>query len=155
MLEALPAGKLLLALEQEHWTGRKGYAVRGMRAALIAGVLNNSHSSADTARLLKRDKDTRLICGFSKDNMPGEDAPGRFLKKLVKHTELFDEFIQDLVDRLRELLPGFGGKLAIDSTDIPAYSNGHREQPSDTEARWGARKKGNSKNKDKTGADKE
>jgi len=135
VLEVLPAEKLLMALEQEHWTGRKGYSVRGMWAALIAGLLNNCRSLADVARLLKRDKETRLICGFSKDDMPGEDAFGRFLKKLVKHAELLDEFIQNLVNRLRELLPGFGAKVAIDSTDILAYSNGHREHPSDRTAR--------------------
>ena len=90
VLEALPAEKLLVALEQEHRTGRKRYSLRGMWAALIARLLNNCHSLADVVRLLKRDKTTRLICGFSKDDMPGEDALGRFLKKLVKHIDLFD-----------------------------------------------------------------
>ena len=151
VLEALPAEKLLIALEQEHWTGRKGYSVRGMWAALIAGVLNNSHSLADVIRLLKRAKETRLICGFSKDNMPGEDALGRFLKKLVKHAGLFNEFLNQLVNRLRELLPGFGAKIAIDSTDILAYANGHRTHPSDKDAKWGAKKKGHSPEKEKTG----
>jgi hypothetical protein len=79
-----------------------------MWAALIAGLLSNCHSLADVVRLLKRDKETRLICGFSKDNMPGEDALGRFLAKLVKHADLFDEFLNQLINRLRELLPGFG-----------------------------------------------
>jgi hypothetical protein len=151
VLEALPAEKLLIALEREHWTGRKGYSVRGMWAALIAGVLYNCHSLADVVRLVKRDKETRLTCGFSKDNMPGEDALGRFLKKLVKHAELFDECIRDLVSRLRELLPGFGAKLAVDSTDILAYSNGHRQHPSDVDARWGAKKKGGSQGKGEAG----
>ncbi len=153
ILEALPAEKLLIALEQEHWTGRKGYSVRGMWAALIAGLINQCHSLADVVRLLKRDKETRLVCGFSKDKMPGEDAFSRFLKKLVKHAALFDTFIQALVDKLRELLPGFGAKLAVDSTDIPAYANGYREHPADTDAKWGAKKKGHSKAKDKTGGE--
>jgi transposase len=143
VLEALPAEKLLIALEAEHWTGRKGYSVRGMWSALIAGLLYQCHSLADVVRLLKRDKETRLICGFSQDDMPGEDAFGRFLKKLGQHAALFDEFISKLVDLLRVLLPGFGAKLAVDSTDIMAYSNGHREHPSDPDARWGAKKKSN------------
>jgi transposase/IS5 family transposase len=151
ILEALPAEKLFIALEQEHWTGRKGYSVRGMWATLIAGLLNNCHSLADVIRLLKRDQETRLICGFSKDAMPGEDALSRFLKKLVKHADLFDEFLNKLVDKLRELLPGFGAKIAIDSTDIVAYSNGHRTHPSDKDAKWGAKKKGNHPEKKKDG----
>ncbi len=90
VLEVLPAEKLLIALEQEHWTGRRGYSARGMWSALIAGLLYQCHSLADIARLLKRDKDTRLVCGFSLDNLPGEDAFSRFLKKLVLHEALLD-----------------------------------------------------------------
>jgi len=151
ILEVLPAEKLLIALEREHWTGRKGYSVRGMWAALIAGLLNQCHSLAEVVRLLKRDKETRLICGFSKDDMPGEDALSRFLKKLVKHVDLFEECIRDMVNRLRELLPGFGAKLAVDSTDILAYSKGHRQHPSDSDAGWGAKKKSNTQGEGETG----
>ena len=49
-----------------------------------------SDSLADLVHLLKREKETCLICGFSRDNMPGEDALGRFLKKLVKNAGMFD-----------------------------------------------------------------
>ncbi len=138
-LEALPAEKLLIALEKEHWTGRKGYSVRGMWSALIAGVLSQAHSLADVVRLLERDKDTRLVCGISSDNIPSHDALSRFLKKLVEHADLLDKCFSDLVQEARDLLPGFGSKLAVDSTDIKAYSNGHRKTPSDPDARWGAK----------------
>ncbi len=63
VLEALPAEALISALEKEHWTGRKGYPVRGMWSALIAGILRQAHSLADVVRLLERDKDTRIVCG--------------------------------------------------------------------------------------------
>lgn len=139
VLEALPAEKLIAALERERWTGRKGHSIRGMWAALIAGVLNQCESLADVPRLLKRDKETRTVCGFSKDKIPDEDAFGRFLKKLVQHEELVEECFSGLVERLRQLLPKFGAKLAVDSTDIQAYSNGHRKNPSDADARWGAK----------------
>ncbi len=149
VLEVLPAEKLLAVLEREHWTGRKGYSVRGMWAALIAGLMSQCHTLAEVVRLLKKDKETRLVCGFSKDNMPGEDALGRFLKKLVSHEDLFEECLDNLVNKLRELLPGFGARLAIDSTDILAYSNGNREHPSDQDARWGAKKKSGNKGEGK------
>jgi len=139
VLEAVDAEKLIAALEREHWTGRKGYAVRGMWSALIAGVLRQCRSLAEVVRLLERDKDARTVCGFSKDNIPSEDALGRFLKKLVSHEVVVEECFTELVRRLRELLPGFGSKLAVDSTDIEAYSNGHRKSPSDPDARWGAK----------------
>lgn len=139
VLSALPAEGLLSALEKERWTGRKGYSVRGMWSALIAGVLCQATSLADVVRLLKRDKDTRIVCGISSDNIPSQDAMGRFLKKLVEHSDLLDKCFSDLVKEARELLPGFGDKLAVDSTDIKAYSNGHRKSPSDPDAHWGAK----------------
>jgi IS5 family transposase len=139
VLEALPAEGLISAIEKEHWTGRKGYSARGMWSALIAGVLRQAHSLADVVRLLEREKDTRIVCGFSKDNIPSQDALGRFLKKLAGRGDLLEKCFADLVKEARQLLPGFGTKLAIDSTDIKAYSNGHRKTPSDPDARWGAK----------------
>jgi len=142
VLEALDAEKLIGALEREHWTGRKGYAVRGMWSAMIIGVLRQCCSLAEVVRLLQREKDVRTVCGFRKDNIPSEDALGRFLKKLVSHEVLLEECFTDLVRRLRELLPGFGSKLAVDSMDIEAYANGHGKSPSDPDARWGAKSAG-------------
>jgi IS5 family transposase len=139
VLEALPAEGLLCALEKAHWTGRKGYPVRGMWSALIAGVLMQANSLADVVRLLERDKDIRIVCGFSEDNIPGHDALVRFLKKLAGHEDLLEKCFTELIKEARELLPGFGDKLAVDSTDIKAYSSGHRRIPSDMDARWGAK----------------
>jgi transposase len=139
VLEALPAEGLISALEKEHWTGRKGYSVRGMWSALVSGVLHQCNSLADIVRLLESDKDSRIVCGFTKDNIPSHDALCRFLKKLVEHANLLEECFADLVKEARQLLPGFGSKLAVDSTDIKAYSNGHQKTPSDLDARWGAK----------------
>ena len=139
VLEALPAEKLIAALEREHWTGRKGYPVRGMWSALIAGLLYQCRSIAEVVRLLERNKDVRMVCGFNKGCLPGEDALGRFLNKLVQHEGLLEECFSGMVERLRQLLPGFGAKLVVDSTDIKAYSNGHRKSPSGPDARWGAK----------------
>jgi IS5 family transposase/transposase len=150
VLEALPAEKLILTLESEHWTGRKGYPVRGMWSALIAGVLYQCESLADILRLLKHDKETRTVCGFAKDNLPSDDALGRFLKKLVIHEELLEECFIGLVTRLRALLPGFGTKLAVDSTDIKAYANGYRKNPVDTDAQWGVKGEGYQEDKSET-----
>jgi hypothetical protein len=139
VLAALQAEDLITTLEREHWTGRKGYPVRGVWSALIAGLLYQCNSLAEVVRLLERDKDTRLVCGFSSDNLPSQDALGRFLKKLVRHTDLLEKCFTDLVKESRWLLPGFGSKLAVDSTDIKAYSNGHRKNPVDSDAKWGAK----------------
>ena len=141
VLEALDAEKLLSRLERARWTGRKGYAVRGMWAALIAGVLHQCTSLAATVRLLESNKDIRTLCGFpTRDMVPSEDALSRFLEKLVTHEELVKVCFDDLVERVRCLLPGFGRKLVVDSTDIKAFSNGYRRHKSDPDARWGVKK---------------
>ena len=155
VLESLPAEKLMVVLEREHWTGRKGYPARGMWSALIAGILYQCDSIAETIRMLERDKDTRLICGFARDKIPGPDAFGRFLKKLVKHEALLEECFSNLVDRLREELPGFGEKVAVDSTDIKAYSNGNRKNPSDGDASWGVKGAGKHADEEKEGKKKD
>ena len=143
VLEALDAEKLISTLEKNHWTGRKGYSVRGMWAALIAGVLYQCQSVAEIVRLLERNKDIRAICGFpGKDEIPSEDAMGRFLKKLVGHEDLLEACFENQVEKLRQLLPGFGRRLVVDSTDVKAYSNGHRRNKSDPDARWGAKRAG-------------
>ena len=140
VLEALDAEKLISVLEREHWTGRNGYSIRGMWASLIAGVLHQCCSIAEVVRLLERNKDVRTLCGFpGKDEVPSEDALGRFLKKVVGHEELLEGSFEGLVEKLRQLLPGFGANLVTDSTDIEAYSNGRRKNPSDPDARWGAK----------------
>lgn len=139
VLESLPAERLMAALEREHWTGRKGYPVRGMWSGLIAGILYQCDSVAETIRMLERDKDSRLICGFARDNIPSSDAFSRFLTKLVKHEDLLEGCFSDLVDNVRKALPGFGEKVAVDSTDIKAYANGFRKNRSDRDAEWGAK----------------
>lgn len=58
-------------------------------------------------------------------------------KKKARHENLVEEIFEDLVEKVRKLLPGFGQKVAVDSTDIEAYSNGRRKVKSDPDARWG------------------
>ncbi len=150
VLEALNAEKLIGTLERERWTGRKGYPVRGMWSALIAGLLYQCPSIAEVVRLLRRDKDTRMICGFyGRDTILSEDALGRFVNKLVQHEELLEECFEDLVEQLRGLLPGFGRKLLADSTEIEAWSNGRRAKPSDPDARWGAKARAEAEGREK------
>jgi len=151
VLDAMSAERLIAALEKEHWTGRKGYSVRGMWSAFIVGVLSDCHSIADTVRLLKSNKEVRLICGFAKDKLPSQDALERFLKKLVENQGLLEECFVGMVETLRKTLPDFGAKLAIDATDIKAYSNGHSSSPSDPDAAWGVKEAKAGPEKEQTG----
>lgn len=71
--------------------------------------------------------------------VPSAPTFSRFLHRLVKHEDLFDECLNDLVRRFRELAPGFGESVAIDSTDIHAWSKGKKQGASDPDASWSAK----------------
>lgn len=67
--------------------------------------------------------------------MPDKHAIYRFEKRLVRYLPLLEEMFPALVGKLRVLLPGFGTRLATDSTKI--HSQGSGRKPSvDEDASW-------------------
>ena len=90
----------------------------------------------------------REICGL--DSIPSESTFSRFFSRLARLPEP-DALLNEMVEKLRELLPGLGQDVAIDSTDIESYANPNRTVVRDTEATWGRRTtKSSSKSKEKT-----
>ena len=73
-------------------------------------------------RELKRNAQLRKLCGFSSLKgvaaVPPERAYTRFLKSLMRHIGLIEAMFDDLKERLRETLPGFGRSLALDGKGI-------------------------------------
>ncbi len=69
-----------------------------------------------------RNAQLRHLCGFDLlkgiDAVPSSNAYTNFLKRLIVHMDMIDSLFCDLVDRLSELLEGFGQVLAIDSKAI-------------------------------------
>ena len=69
-----------------------------------------------------RNAQLRQLCGFDLlkgiKAVPSSNAYTNFLKLLFKQSDLVDAIFYDLVEKLRELLPGFGETLAIDSKAI-------------------------------------
>ena len=89
----------------------------------------------------------REICGL--DRIPSESTFSRFFSRLAGLPDP-DTLMAQMVEKLRELLPGLGQGVAIDSTDIESYANPNRTKVRDTEATWGRRTaKGKSRKKDK------
>ena len=73
------------------------------------------------------------LCGFS-GSLPSEATFSRFFKLLS--TASGDDFIADMVEKLQTELPDLGENIAVDSTDIEAYSNPNRSFVSDPDAEW-------------------
>jgi IS5 family transposase len=155
VLETLNSERLLRAIEAESPTGRRGYPARVLWAALVAGVIYRLPTIAELIRHLKTNPYLRLVCGLqSEAQVPSASTFSRFLSRLVAHQELLGACIDDLVQRFAALAPGFGESVAVDSTDIHAYSRGKKEGASDPDASWSAKgsKEGRSKGRKGEGA---
>ena len=79
---------------------------------------------------------------------PSVYACYRFAEKLRRHRPALDACLARVADGLRAELPDYGIDLAVDASDLPAYSNGQRylskngplrEKFSDPDASWGHR----------------
>lgn len=126
-IEYLPDEKLMKHLEKERGYGRNDYPIRGMWNSLLAGIVYQHDSIESLRRELARNGQLRQLCGLS-NKVPSPWAYSRFLTKLMKkeHMEYIDDIFNYLIAELKELLPDFGERLAIDGKAIESYANSHK-----------------------------
>ena len=135
ILDNIDDRKLLDTLQAYRWTGRQGYSLSALWHAYIAiFALSLPHTNA-VIRRLEDDAELRMLCGFNSP-LPHRTTFNRFIKRLADHRDLVEECLAGLTDRLAETLPGFGQKVAIDSTVVRTHSNPNRKHVSDPEASW-------------------
>ena len=138
--------KLIDGLKQTRNTGRPGYPVAVMVKTILAGFILNIPTDTGVIRALRDNPLLSHLCGISHpDEIPSPWAYSRFRKKLIAHRELVLECVAELVEELGERIPGFGEIVAIDSTDMHAYSNGAGKPKSDPDASWSAKRGRNGK----------
>ena len=137
VIEVLNAEKLLACLNGERGlNGRNDYPNRVLWHCLIAfGCLGVSRVT-EGLRYLELSAELRSLCGIhSKNDIPTKHAVYRFEKRLVKHLDILQEMFVELVQCLAEKLPGFGERLATDSTKVHSLANG-RKPSADEDASW-------------------
>ena len=126
LLKYLPDERLVITLEARRGRGRDDYPVRAIWNSILAGIVYQHQSIESLRRELMRNAQLRQLCGFDLLKgmvaVPSSNAYTNFLKLLLKHSVLIDELFYDLVEKLRQLLPGFGEVLAIDSKAINSRS---------------------------------
>ena len=123
ILDALPGDDLVEVLTAP--TGRPGHGVRTLFRAYVASfVLNTASISAALRRIQDDPRLTEIVGGT-----PTKQAVSRFLTKLKDHPGLLDACMAALVDGVREFLPDLGESVAVDSTDIKAWSGRRRLDP--------------------------
>ena len=134
ILTSIDATQLIARLQAYRRTGRKGYPLAAMWRAYVASFILNMASTNDLIRRLEDDLELRLLCGFSQ--LPHRTTFNRFIRRLESHRNLVEECMAGLTDRLAEALPGFGEKVAVDSTVVRTNSNPNRKVVSDRDASW-------------------
>ena len=122
LLKYLPDEQLMQSLESGRGKGRDDYPIRAMWNSILAAVVYQHTSIESLRRELMRNAQLRQLCGFDLLRgiaaVPSSDAYTNLLKRLVAHMDMIDSVFCELVDRLSELLEGFGQVLAIDSKAI-------------------------------------
>ena len=136
-LEALPSAQTLIkSVERQRRNTRPGYPPSTMFRAVCLKYLIGERFTVGFIEHLNRSASLREICRFTA-GVPSEATFSRFFKLLTG--ALNDGYIAEMVDTLRQELPDLGNDVAIDSTDIEAFSNPDRTPTSDPDATWGRR----------------
>ena len=86
-------------------------------------------------RVLRNNPFVAQTCGIlSPDYIPHKSTFSRFFAKLAsrKHLHLVKDVSRRLVRKHYAILPGFGERVALDSTTLKAWSNGGKSPKADT-----------------------
>jgi transposase len=131
---------LLTALKAK--TGRPGYTVEVLWKTYIAMVVLGLPTFASLIRSLQNNPMLAVACGITNENgVPTKFAYSRFMGKLSqpKNVVMVKNIMRSLTRSLYTALPDFAKSVAIDSTDIKAWSNGAKKPVSDPDATWAAK----------------
>jgi len=139
VLEALPAEPLLMALARDQRRPGGSYAPRVLWACLLAGIVYQIPCVAELRRHLASNPHLRLFCGLGSGAVPSPATFSRFLAQLTRHQPAVDALFTATVRALAAYLPDLGQSVAVDSTDLHAWSQGHRRRPADPDASWSAK----------------
>jgi hypothetical protein len=125
VIEHIPDQPLMSKLGNLRGNGRNSNPITAIWNSILAGIVFQHQSIESLRRELNRNAQLRQMCGFNplKGHLavPSKSAYSRFIAGLIKHKKLIDQMFDTLVDKLREILPGFGEDLAFDSKAIPSF----------------------------------
>ncbi len=124
--------------------GRRGYGARALVGACLVKSLYGLPTWTRTASLIEDHPGLQGALG----GCPSVWACYRFTVKLREHSTALADCLDRVTAALQATLPGLGGDVAIDASDMPAFANGQRyvsnggrerERFSDPDASWGHR----------------
>jgi transposase len=137
---AIPDDELIAELQAP--TGRPGYTYKVLWRTYVAGFVLGLPTFASLIRALQNNPLLCVACGITNyEDIPSKFAYSRFMDKIsqTKYKVMVKNIMRELTRRLYKELPDFGKSVAIDSTDLKAWSNGAKKPVSDKDASWGAK----------------
>lgn len=143
LFERLDDAALLERLTGPTRRGPKGHPVQVLWRCLVTKYVLGIPSTAALIRTLQNNPYIAEACGIaSPDAIPHESTFSRFFARLSKYNTAakVKDVSRSLVKRFYADLPGFGKRVAIDSSTLKGWANGGKSVPSDKEARWSVKK---------------
>ncbi len=137
IFDSIPDETLLADLKAP--TGRPGYTPKILWRTYVAMVVLNLSTFTSLIRTLENNPLIALACGItSYEGIPTKFAYSRFMYKLSqpRYVTMVKNIQRSLTRSLYQELPEFGKSVAIDSTDLKAWSNGAKKPVSDKDATW-------------------
>lgn len=131
--------ELLCALRGPRRRGRPGYDPEILWHCYVAYYLLGLPSVSELIRRLHDNPYVAEACGIeSPDSIPSQPTFSRFFARLSKRHMVgqLNHVFHLITRRFYRTLPGFGKSVALDSTDIKAWSNGAHKKPTDKHAGW-------------------
>jgi transposase len=137
IFRSIPDEDLIAALKAP--TGRPGYTVKVLWKTYVTSVVLGLPTFASLIRTLQNNPLIAVACGItSYEGIPTKFAYSRFMRKLSQpeYVVMVKDVMRSLTRKLYKALPDFGRSVAIDSTDLKAWSNGAKKPVSDPHATW-------------------
>lgn len=153
VLDVLPDEDLMRTLEAQRKRRRDDYPLRAVWNSVLAGIVFEHASIESLRRELLRNAQLREMCGFDlfrgAKAVPRESVYSRFLAKLMQHQQALDQMLHTLIDKLAQVLPDLGRRLAVDSKAIDTHAKpartggdadpGKPDRRRDRDADWGVK----------------
>lgn len=143
IFEALDDEPLLKALIDPTRRGPKGHPVEVLWHCLIAKYVLGLASTEALRRELLNNPWIALACGISSpQDIPHKSTFSRFFAKLSRYrmAAKVKDVSRSLVRRHYATLPGFGHRVALDSSTLKGWVNGGKPNRSDKEAGFSVKK---------------
>ncbi|MCH7654362.1 MAG: transposase [Chloroflexi bacterium] len=141
---ALEDGELLAALAGPRRRGPKGHPLRALWRCFVAKHRLGLHSTDAMIRALHDNPYLAAVCGIdSPEAIPHKSTFSRFFAKLARDRmslSMVKDVSRRLVRHHYETLPGFGERVALDSTTLKGWANGGKGKKVDPDAGWSVKR---------------